>query len=46
MLRLADWTSGYAWYEACGGLSTYTLEDFDQLTEAQLNEELLKLKIN
>ena len=41
----ADWTSGYAWYEACGGLSTYTLEDFDQLTEAQLNEELLKLKI-
>ena len=41
----ADWTSGYAWYEACGGLSTYNLKDFDQLNEDQLNSELLKLKI-
>ncbi len=41
----ADWTSGYAWYEACGGLSTYTLDDFDQLTQDQLKQELLKLKI-
>lgn len=41
----ADWTSGYAWYEACGGLSASTLNDFDQLTEQQLNNELLKLKI-
>jgi hypothetical protein len=42
----ADWTSGYAWYEACGGLSTYTLDDFDQLTKQQLDNELTKLKIS
>ena len=41
----ADWTSGYAWYEACGGVNTATLKNFDELTEDTLKEELLKLKI-
>lgn len=41
----ADWTSGYAWYEACGGVNISTLYDFDHLTENTLKTELLKLKI-
>lgn len=42
----ADWTAGYAWYETCGGISTFDLERFNNLTEADLKAELLKLKIN
>ncbi|MCS5586240.1 MAG: hypothetical protein NZ702_01930 [Gammaproteobacteria bacterium] len=41
----ADWTAGYAWYEACGGVSTFDLECFNNLIEADLKTELLKLKI-
>ncbi len=41
----ADWTTGYAWYEACGGVSTFDLEHFNNLIEADLKIELLKLKI-
>ena len=41
----ADWTSGYAWYEACGGVNTATLDDYDHLSEDKLKAELLKLKI-
>ena len=42
----ANWTSGYAWYEACGGLTTFNLNDFNSLDAEQLKNELLKLKIN
>ncbi len=41
----ADWTAGYAWYEACGGVSTFDLERFNSLTEADLKTELNKLVI-
>ena len=41
----SDWTTGYAWYEACGGVSAFNLEDFNNLTEVDLKDELLKLKI-
>jgi ATP adenylyltransferase/5',5'''-P-1,P-4-tetraphosphate phosphorylase II len=41
----ADWTAGYAWYEACGGVSTFDLDSFNNLKELDLKEELLKLKI-
>ena len=41
----ANWTSGYAWYEACGGVNTATLDDYDHLSEDTLKAELLKLKI-
>jgi len=41
----SDWTAGYAWYEACGGVGTFNLDDFNNLTEVDLKDELLKLKI-
>ena len=41
----ASWTAGYAWYEACGGVNVSNLEDFNQLTTADLQTELEKLKI-
>jgi hypothetical protein len=41
----ADWTVGYAWYEACGGVSTFNLNDFNRLNEIDLKEELNKLMI-
>jgi len=40
-----SWTSGYTWYEACGGVNTATLNDYDYLSESELKAELLKLKI-
>jgi len=40
-----SWTQGYAWYEACGGVNTATLEDYDHLDEGMLKAELVKLKI-
>ena len=42
----ADWTPGYAWYEACGGVCTGSNEDFNQLDEASLQAELEKLKVD
>ncbi len=42
----SNWTAGYAWYEACGGVSTFNLDDFNSLDESDLNNELLKLKAN
>jgi len=41
----ANWTAGYAWYEACGGVNTFDLECFNNLTEVDLKTELNKLVI-
>ena len=41
----ADWTSGYAWYEACGGVCVSSQADFETLSESALSAELAKLKI-
>ncbi|MEO1890390.1 MAG: hypothetical protein ABGX45_01720 [Candidatus Thioglobus sp.] len=41
----ANWTAGYAWYEACGGVSVSNLDDFNRLNETDLKEELNKLVI-
>ncbi len=41
----ANWTVGYAWYEACGGVNTFDLDDFNQLNESDLKTELSKLVI-
>ncbi|HCE35219.1 MAG TPA: hypothetical protein DEQ71_02025, partial [Gammaproteobacteria bacterium] len=41
----ADWTAGYAWYEACGGVSTANIDNFKNLDETELKEELNKLII-
>jgi len=42
----SNWTSGYAWYEACGGLSTFNLDDFNNLNEQELSDELSKLIVS
>ena len=41
----ADWTAGYAWYEACGGVSIANIDNFKNLDETELKEELNKLII-
>ncbi len=44
----ASWSSGFAWYEACGGFTTFNHSQFEQLDDTQLKQELslLRLDIN
>ena len=36
----ATWTTGHAWYEMAGGVTTVNRDDFNQLTAAAIAEEL------
>ena len=39
------WTAGYTWYEACGGVSIANIDNFKNLDETKLKDELNKLTI-
>ena len=39
----ADWTSGFAWSEVSGSVAVADREMFNQLTEAEIENELKKL---
>ena len=41
----ASWSSGYAWYEACGGVCIDDLSTFKQLDALVLNEEINQLAL-
>ena len=41
----SDWTAGYAWYEACGGVSLSSINNFNNLEKQDLKAELEKLKV-
>ena len=41
----APWTSGFAWHELAGGITTFSREDFDRLDAATIRQELGKLRL-
>jgi len=41
----APWTSGFAWYEACGGITTFNRADYETLSGSEIRQELHKLRI-
>jgi hypothetical protein len=41
----SPWTSGFAWYEAAGGITTFNRTDYDSLDGSRIRQELRKLKI-
>ncbi len=41
----APWSSGFAWYEVCGGFTTFNHTQFMELDCAELEKELSQLKI-
>ena len=43
--ELAPWIGGHAWYEMAGGVTTFSREDFEQLTEADIQGELARLAL-
>jgi len=38
--ELPAWSSGFSWYELCGGMITFSREAFSSLTEAQITDQL------
>lgn len=40
----SSWTEGFAWYELCGGVTTFNREDFESLRAVEISEELALLK--
>lgn len=40
----AAWTSGFAWAEVCGSVTTFNSDDFDQLDAAAISAEMEKLR--
>lgn len=43
--RHADWTSGYAWSELCGAVTTFNIRDFEHLDQQALQAEMRKLRV-
>ncbi len=41
-----QWTSGYAWYEVCGGVVTFNTNDYLELKSQDIQAEFQKLVIN
>lgn len=41
----APWTSGFAWYELMGGITTYSREDFVALNSEAIRDEMGKLRL-
>ncbi|MGD8913859.1 MAG: hypothetical protein PVJ68_14115 [Candidatus Thiodiazotropha sp.] len=39
----APWTSGFAWYELSGGITTFSRSDFETLDERAIEQEMGKL---
>jgi hypothetical protein len=39
----ALWTGGFAWYEMCGGMVSFSYEDYSQLSSAMIESEFAKL---
>lgn len=42
----AHWSSGFAWYEVCGGFTTFNHTQFSELSCQQLENELSLLKLD
>lgn len=40
----STWTSGFAWSEVCGGMTTFNAEDFDALDGAAICAEIARLR--
>ena len=43
--RLADWSSGFSWYEMSGGMITFNHQAFSALQEAQISTELERARL-
>jgi diadenosine tetraphosphate (Ap4A) HIT family hydrolase len=41
----SGWTEGFAWYELCGGATTFDKESFEQLTALDVSREMELLKL-
>ena len=41
----SPWTSGFAWYEVSGGVTTFNRTDYETLDGAAIRQELRKLRI-
>ncbi len=41
----APWTGGFAWYEMCGGMVSFSHEDFSQLSSEVIEAEFAKLAL-
>lgn len=41
----SDWTAGFAWSELAGAVTTFDLDDFERLTEEDLNAEYGRLSV-
>ena len=39
------WSAGFAWYEMCGGLVSFSLDDYKQLDEAMIEAEFARLAL-
>jgi hypothetical protein len=39
------WTAGFAWYEMCGGVVSFSQEDYSQLTGGRIESEFAKLAL-
>jgi hypothetical protein len=42
----SGWTEGFAWYELCGGATTFDQESFEQLTALDVSREMELLKLS
>ena len=43
--EIPRWTENFAWYELCGGVTTFNQNDFQQLTDQEISAALSKLRI-
>lgn len=43
---LADWSSGFSWYEMCGGVITFNCRDFEALQDERISEDLARAASN
>lgn len=43
--EIPQWTENFAWYELCGGATTFNQEDFQQLTDQEISSALSKLRL-
>jgi hypothetical protein len=41
----APWTSGFAWYELGGGITTFSRSDFETLDQSAIEQEMGKLRV-
>lgn len=41
----APWTGGFAWYEMCGGMVSFSQEDYAQLDGGMIEAEFAKLRV-